>query len=313
MYKLIATIIFTTFTLALSQTKEICLTFDDMPVVGLRQKDISLQRPIIDKLTGTLNHYSIPAIGFVNACRFYSNGQMDSQKIDLVNRWLDAGLEIGNHTFSHIDYNKVSCREFTADLLIGEPLIKKLAAEHGKSIRYLRHPFLHRGNTKEKVDSLVTFLAEHGYREAPVTIDNTDYLFNAAYDSAIAKKDSALMKTIGADYVAYQEKKLVYFENQSQKLFGYNMRQIFLLHANAINADYVDELAEMINQHDYRFVTIDRVLEDKAYLTPDTFYKTFGISWLDRWALTAGKKGEFFRDEPRTPEFILNLAGVDSE
>ncbi|MDD5765138.1 MAG: polysaccharide deacetylase family protein [Candidatus Marinimicrobia bacterium] len=312
MYKLITTLLIT-LSLAFAQTKEICLTFDDLPVVGLRQTDISLQRPIIDKLTGTLNRYAIPAIGFVNACRFYSNGQIDSQKIDLVNRWLDAGLEIGNHAYSHIDYNKVSCREFTADLLKGESLIKELAAEHGKSIRYFRHPFLHRGNTKEKVDSLATFLAEHGYREAPVTIDNTDYLFNAAYDSAIAKKDSVLMKTIGAEYVAYQEKKLAYFENQSLKLFDYNMRQIFLLHANAINADYVDELAEMILRHNYRFVTIDRVLEDKAYLTPDTFYKTFGISWLDRWALTAGKKGEFFRDEPRTPEFILNLAGVDSE
>lgn len=161
--------------IAFGQSKEICLTFDDLPVVGLRQKDIRLQRPIIDKLTGTLKRYSIPAIGFVNEGRLYKNGVPDSQRVDLVKRWLNAGLEIGNHTFSHIDYNKVSCREFTADLLKGERLIKKLSAEHGRSVRYLRHPFLHRGNTKEKVDSLATFLAEHGYREAPVTIDNSEF------------------------------------------------------------------------------------------------------------------------------------------
>jgi hypothetical protein len=39
------------------------------------------------------------------------------------------------------------------------------------------------------------------------------------------------MRTIGTDYVAYMEKKLVYFEDQSQKLFGYNIPQIFLMHA----------------------------------------------------------------------------------
>jgi len=313
MNKLIATILLTILGIAFGQTKEICLTFDDMPVVGLRQTDIHSQRLIIDKLTGTINRYSIPAIGFVNAGRAYQNGVPDSQKVDLVNRWLNAGLEIGNHTWSHIDYNKVSCREYTTDIMKGESLIKELAKNHSKSLRYFRHPFLHRGNTKEKVDSLATFLAAHGYREAPVTIDNADYIFNAAYDSAIAGKDTNLMKTIGAEYIAYMEKKLVYFENQSQKLFGYNIQQIFLMHANAINADYLDELAEMILRHGYRFVNIDRALEDKAYLTPDTMYKTFGISWLDRWALTAGKRGEFFKDEPRTPEYILKLTNFDSE
>jgi hypothetical protein len=135
----------------------------------------------------------------------------------------------------------------------------------------------------------------------------------AAYDSAISKKDSVLMKAIGRDYVAYQERKLVYFENQSQKLFGYNIRQVFLLHANAINADYIDQLAEMIKRHNYRFVSLDWALEDLAYLSPDTYNKTGGISWLDRWALSTGRKGEFFKDEPRTPEYILHLAGVDSE
>jgi len=313
MRKLFIAILFTTVSLAMSQTREICLTFDDLPVVGLRQTDIQSQRLMIDKLSGKLQRSGIPAIGFANGGKCYLGGRLDSQKVALLNTWLDAGLEIGNHTFSHYDYNRISCREFTADLIKGEPLIKTLAAEHGKSIRYLRHPFLHRGNTKEKVDSLMTFLAEHGYREAPVTIDNTDYLFNAAYDSVISKKDSVLMKAIGSDYVAYQERKLVYFENQSQKLFGYTIRQIFLLHANAINSDYVDELADMLKRHGYKFVGLDRVLEDKAYLSPDKFYKTGGISWLDRWALTAGKKGEFFKDEPRTPEYILNLAGVDSE
>ncbi|NUO83123.1 polysaccharide deacetylase, partial [candidate division KSB1 bacterium] len=38
-----------------------------------------------------------------------------------------------------------------------------------------------------------------------------------------------------------------------------------------------------------------------------------GISWLQRWAMAQGKTGEFFKGEPRTPEFGLKAAGIDAE
>jgi hypothetical protein len=45
---------------------------------------------------------------------------------------------------------------------------------------------------------------------------------------------------------------------------------------------------------------------------PDTFIKRNGISWLHRWALEKGREN-ILPDEPKTPEFVLKAAGVDSE
>jgi hypothetical protein len=53
---------------------------------------------------------------------------------------------------------------------------------------------------------------------------------------------------------------------------------------------------------------MDDALSDSAYQTPVTVFGKWGISWVDRWALSSGKKGEFFKDDPATPEYISKLA-----
>jgi len=227
--------------------------------------------------------------------------------------WLDYGMDLGNHTFSHMDYHSVNCKEYFDDIIKGEKLTKPLMAGHGKSLRYFRHPYLHIGESKEKADSLHSFLTNAGYIEAPVTIDNSDWIFALAYDSALVNKDTALKKLIGTEYVAYMEKKLKYYESQSVKLFGGNIKQILLIHANSINADYLDELAVMYERNDYGFISLSEALKDEAYLTKITVYGGWGISWIDRWALSSGKRGEYFKGDPPTPEYIMRLAKATHE
>jgi hypothetical protein len=69
----------------------------------------------------------------------------------------------------------------------------------------------------------------------------------------------------------------------------------------------------MIRNAGYEFINLDEALKDEAYKSPDTFTGRGGISWMDRWALTQGKTKDFFAGEPRTPEYIMKYAEVDSE
>jgi len=119
-----------------------------------------------------------------------------------------------------------------------------------------------------------------------------------------------MMKRIASAYLPYMEEKFAYYERQSTDLLGYEMKQVLLLHANALNADWFGELAKMIKRRGYGF---KQALEDKAYTLPDTYTGAGGISWLHRWALTQGKKSEFFRGEPATPAFVMKQAGVTAE
>ena len=284
--------------------KRVCFSIDDLPLVSYGITDSSYQIALAAKLITSLEENHVPAIGFVNEGKMYHEGNFLPWQSRILQSWAESGLDLGNHTFSHPDYNKVSYKEFTDDLIKGETVTKEILAAQGKTLTYFRHPFLHVGNTREKADSLNGFLAGRNYTVAPVTIDNEDYLFAKAYHRANQKQDTALMHRIGRDYISYMEKKLLYYESLSDSLFGRNISQILLIHASLLNADYMDKLIALYRDYNYSFVSMDQALEDPAYQTPVTVYGNWGISWIDRWALSQGKKGDFFRDDPVTPEYI---------
>jgi peptidoglycan/xylan/chitin deacetylase (PgdA/CDA1 family) len=289
----------------LAQDNQVCFTFDDLPVTSEHFKDIDFQTTITKKLLSTLKKYHIPAIGFLNGCNVRANDYSPLQM------WLENDMEIGNHTFSHLDYHTVSLQEFIADFQKCEQELIKVNENFNNSAKYFRHPYLHTGETKEKADSLRRFLINSSYREAPVTIDHSDWIFSLAYDNARVKGDTLLMQKMGKTYLDFAEQKLKYIEGQADKLFNRRIKHILLLHANTINADYLDDIAAIYKKNDYRFISLDEALTDEVYDIELTVFVEGGIPWLDRWALAAGKKGDFFKDEPTPPDFIMKLANVD--
>lgn len=291
--------------------RTIAITIDDLPVVSTRS-DLANRQEITKKLIGHIKRAKIPAIGFVNENKLYADEKRDEQQVDLLRMWVDAGLELGNHTFSHRSLNAIPLAEYQADLLKGESVTRGLLERKKKKIRYFRHPYLQSGRTMEIKGQFDAFLKQHGYTIAPITFDNADYIFSRAYDIAFDRKDMALMKKVGDAYVPYMEAKLDYWERQSQKLLGREMSQTLLIHANFINSDYLDDLAAMFRKRGYKLVPLEEALKDEAYRLPDTYIGPAGISWLHRWARDKGK--EFIvANEPTVPEFVLKLSGFESE
>lgn len=307
MKKILLLIWFILLNVSFAQNKKVCFTIDDLPLVCYGIYDSNYQKALFENLLAGLVRNNIPAIGFVNTNKMYYKGALVEFEYRLLEKWVDKGLELGNHTYSHPDYNKVTFEYYANDIKRGEREIEQILSARGKVLKYFRHPFLYVGNTKEKADSLEAFLSEHNYITAPVTIDNEEYLFALAYKRASVKQDSVLMKRIGHDYVSYMEDKLKYYEKQADKLFGRDINQILLFHSNLLNSDYIDSLAAMFRKNNYEFVSLEEALEDDVYKTEVTVYGDWGISWLDRWALSRGKKGEFFKDDPGTPEYIKEL------
>ena len=289
----------------------IAVTIDDLPVVSTRA-DLKNRQEITNKLLAHITKAKVPAIGFVNENKLYKDEKRDEAQVDLLRSWLDAGLELGNHTFSHKSLSATSLKDYEDEILRGEIITKELLAEKRKKIRYFRHPYLHTGLSLEVKDGLNQFLKQHDYTIAPVTMDDADYIFSRAYDNAFDKKDEKLMKKIGAAYIAYFEKCFDYWERQSVKLFGREIKFVLLLHANFINSDYFDDIAETLKNRRYKFTTLEDALTDEAYKLPDNFVDRAGISWLHRWALAKGK-GNILPDEPQVPAFVLKASGLDSE
>lgn len=291
--------------------RTIAITIDDLPVVSTRG-DIKNRREITKKILGHIRNAKVSAIGFVNEQKLYAGTKRDERQIDLLRMWVNAGLELGNHTFSHRSLNQIELGDYQSDILKGETITKELLAKKGKAIRYFRHPYLQTGRSLEVKSGLDAFLKKHGYTIAPISIDNADYIFSRAYDIAFDKGDKALMKKVGEAYVPYMESKLDYWERQSTKLFDREISQTLLIHANFINSDYLDDLIAMFKRRGYKVVDLETALKDDAYKLPDTFIGAAGISWVHRWARDKGKD-YILKDEPLVPDFVLKLSGFESE
>lgn len=282
--------------IAKSQTRELAVTIDDLPVADYDVKEDGFKLEITQKLMSSLNKYNVKAIGFVNSIKIEKDSMRINENLQLLRIWLDSGMQLGNHTYSHINLYQSTLPKYFEDVIKGEKYIKDILAERKISLKYFRHPYLFTGRTLSSSDSLSRFLTGRGYTIVPVTVDNDDYLFAVKYSNAYKNSDSVLMKKIGNDYVDYLISKIRYYELQSIKLFGKNIKQILLMHASLLNADYISKVFNKLSENNYKFISIEQALNDPLYKTPVTAKIKWGISWLDRWALSAGKDKTFFKD-----------------
>lgn len=304
-----------------AHARRMAVTFDDLPLGYAADSSFERQSTVTRKLLAALVQHDVPAVGFVNESKLYEGagveegGAPDPRRVALLEQWLDAGHELGNHTYSHPDLHRISLEDFQRDVLHGERVLRELIpGENGEpATLFFRHPFLHTGRSMEIRQGLESFLEQHGYRVAPVTIDNSEWIFALAYDRALTVGDEELARRVAAEYVPYMEDKVAFFERNSRDLFGREIPQVLLVHANRLNADHFGALARRLTARGYTFVPLAEALEDSAYDSADTYTGAGGLTWLHRRALTRDMPKDFYRGEPRTPDFVLEAAGVESE
>src|SRR5262245_48588990 len=242
--------------------RAIAFTFDDLP--ASRSGSLADIQNINARLLATLRARGITATGFVNEIKLAVPGE-EAERAALLESWLAAGHDLGNHTYAHLRFYDTPLAEMEADVLRGERVTRTRMAAHGTRPRYFRHPTLNTGRDSLARAAFERFLASNGYAIAPVTIDNDEYLYAAAYDRARARGDQASCDRIAAEYLPYMEGVCAYYESLADHLFAREIPQVLLLHANALNAARLDALVTMLRKRGYRFVTLDQALEDPAY------------------------------------------------
>ncbi|HEX8721468.1 MAG TPA: polysaccharide deacetylase family protein [Pyrinomonadaceae bacterium] len=279
--------------------RRVAVTFDDLPTPYGELEDM---RRITARLLATLRRNRVPAVGFVNEGKLFRLGELDARAA-LLKAWLDAGMELGNHTFSHIDLRRAPLEQYRDDVVRGENVTRMLLADRGMKLRYFRHPFLFTGPTPEYKRGIEEFLAARGYTVAPVTVHNSDYVFADVYFKARARGDEETAKRVADAYVPYTESVFEHFERLSAETFGREIPQVLLLHANDLNADRFDALAAMLARRGYTLVPLEEALKDPAYAEPDGPHAN-GISWLHRWRAARGLPAKW---EPEVPKFVGEL------
>jgi peptidoglycan/xylan/chitin deacetylase (PgdA/CDA1 family) len=291
----------------------VAVTFDDLPWARLDAVTPPQLAAQHDALIAALRLAEVRGVAFVNEGKLERSGRVDPERVAMLRDWLDAGWDLGNHTWGHLDLHAVGVDAFGQDVLRGERALRPLLAARDQAPRWFRHPYLRAGRTPQDKAAVTNFLAAHGYRVAPVTVDNSDWIWARAYADALQRDDGITQARLRHGFVPYLLAKFDYFERQSRDLLGYALPQVLLLHANELNAATFVALCDAIRARGYRFVTLDEALADPAYERRDGYTGAYGPSWLHRWAIAEARPHEFFAGEPETPRWVMDLAGVASE
>jgi len=282
--------------------RQIAITIDDLPAASAHSMTGAEINEMTAKLLAALQKEKAPAVGFVNERKLYKFGEVDD-RIKALNQWLDAGFELGNHTFGHTSLNNVTLQAWEEDVMRGETVTRILLAQHHMKMRYLRHPYLDTGRDLQTRRDAEAFLAARGYRIAPVTMDAWDWQFAGVYEDARKRGDAGLQQQVVASYLAYTGQVFDYYEKLSRDLFGYEPRQVLLLHGSWLEADHITDLLDVLRKRGYEFVSLHDALADAAYSSPDEYVGEEGAGWLEHWAITRGRPP---LNAPVFPQWVID-------
>jgi len=291
-------------------SRSVAVTVDDLPgaVPGADHAigDLQELQRINRIIPEILSSRHVPAIGFVNEWKLQVQGQRDARAA-LLQSWLDAGLELGNHTYTHASFWTTPIGQYEDEVIRGEVVTQALMNAEGKKERYFRHPYLITGPTPEAKQAFEAFLKQRGYLVAPVTIDNDDYEFNDVLGAALRQKNQKLADRTKASYLDYTNTAFEYYEGVSRSLFHREIPQVLLIHDSELTAECLDRILTNLQHRGYRFISLDQALADPAYATPDRYIGPAGFSWLIRWKLAFGQKADW-QDEPNPPEWVSRMS-----
>lgn len=257
--------------------RPILISIDDLPLSARLHPEPALRRRITQDLLAVLAEHHIPAIGMV----IWSQVRTDADR-ELLDLWLAAGHELGNHSDHHLDYTRTPATAYITDVEAGRKGLASYLAPRQHAVRFFRFPMLREGDTPQKLDAMRDYLAGSGQRILPVTIDDQDWSFEEPWVHAVAAGDAVTRQQIEEEYGEALRLAVRHHERMGDRLAGRVLPQILLLHATQIGTVGWDPLFTWLEQTGHRFVGPDELLSDPIFDALPRYVGTHGPGLWDR-------------------------------
>ena len=182
---------------------------------------------------------------------------------ELLDWWDRAGHMIGNHTYSHRNFNapETNVEEYQQDILRADALLK----EFPRFRKYFRFPMLKEGNTAAKRDAMRAFLAKRGYRNGHVTIDNSDWIIDTRLSDRLKNDPKADVKPYRDFYLEHMWARSEYYDSLARRVLGRPIKHTVLVHFNLLNALFLGDLLRMYKQKDWELIDAEDAFTDPVF------------------------------------------------
>ncbi|MDE3201542.1 MAG: polysaccharide deacetylase family protein [Acidobacteriota bacterium] len=244
---------------ALGAHPVVTLTFDDLPAAGSLPPNTD-RTQILTKLADELRSNRLEGTyGFVNAVDL--TGDADAQ--NALHIWLNSGMNIGNHTWSHVLLTESTVKAFEEEIAKDEPALESFAQV--RDWRWFRYPALLEGESIYKRRAVLRYLAGHGYRVARVTLDFQDDEWNDPYARCVAQNDTAAIQWLKQSYMESAVEYIRAGREEQLIVFGHEIPNVLLLHATAFTTLMLPDLMTLLRREGFVFDGLAHVASDPIY------------------------------------------------
>jgi peptidoglycan-N-acetylglucosamine deacetylase len=243
----------------LSRHPVVALTFDDLPAGGGLHPGYT-RAGIATQLTAELRAAHLKGVyGFVNGDGVADDPDMQQA----LHVWIAAGMNIGNHTWSHPALSDETAAEFEQNIAINEPLLRQYASN--RDWHWFRFPYLEEGATLEQRDDVRDWLHSHGYRIAEVTLNFNDDDWDDPYGRCLAKDDTAGIAWLKQSYMENAEEFIRLGRETEQLAFGHEIPAVLLLHETSFTTLMLPSLLQLLHEEGFRFASLPQVESNRTY------------------------------------------------
>ena len=194
----------------------------------------------------------------------------------IVKRWSERGHMIGNHTWSHRWYDKLTEEEFGQDMLRCDAFVRDFRGFRP----YFRFPALKEGGTRERRDWMRAFLKEHRYRNGAVTIDASDWYYDQRLRECIEKRANFDVKLFREPYLDHLWDRATYYDGLARKVLGRGIPHTMLVHYNVLNSYFLGDVIAMFRSRGWQFVDAEQAFQDGVFRAqPDTVPAGESLVW----------------------------------
>lgn len=252
-----------------AETREIAITIDDLPFVGSTNGDAKKLQREHDRFMAmlqSLTDRNVPATGFIIA------NSIEKGQWELLEAFRNAGMTLGNHTWSHKSLGTMAADKYIADVSKADSVLTPIMT----TPKYFRYPYLAEGRG-EKRESVHAWLSEHDYLIAPVTVDSKDFIFNNQLYAIAYRARERNLPALKKRYLAYIWRQTERAEAQAFKRHPGVSRQILLIHANLLNSHALGDIIDMYQSHGYKVVSLDEIMASEHPVTEKKMNPIDGI------------------------------------
>jgi len=259
-------------------TIKMAITVDDLPGAGPELPGYTHVEIVKDFIAVLRAHRVTHATGFVVGSMIAAR----PERREALDAWVQAGFEVGNHTYSHDTIGQLGLDGYMKDILANRAVVDPLEKRTGQRHSYFRFPYLEEGSTPAERKALSRLLAAQHYTNvrASVTFSDTDWA--DAYRRCTERGDSAAIDVLQKSYLENAVAELRWAVAASEEVLGRTIPLVLLLHPTLSTAKMLDSLLTAYEKMGVRYVPLEEVLRERAYTA---YYDEPGGNLFDQASL----------------------------